>query len=73
MISVTYSLGKEPTLNQKNAVKKAESYLRSSAFSYTGLIKQLEYEKFSNEDAVYGVDSCGVDWNEQAVKKESHT
>ncbi|MBQ3413354.1 Ltp family lipoprotein, partial [Candidatus Saccharibacteria bacterium] len=31
--------------------------------------KQLEYEKFTHDQAVYGVDNCGADWNEQAVKK----
>ncbi len=57
------------TLGEKNALSKAKSYLRYSAFSYDGLIKQLEFEGYSNEEAVYGVDNCGADWNEQAVKK----
>ena len=56
------------TSGQRNALKSAESYLRSSAFSYTGLIEQLEYEGFSNEDATYAADHCGADWKEQAVK-----
>lgn len=67
-ITVTYSLGKEPTVSQKNAVKMAQDYLRYSAFSRKGLISQLEYEGFSNKDAVYGVDNVGADWNEQAVE-----
>lgn len=57
------------TLSQRNAVAKAKSYLNYTAFSYQGLVKQLEYEQFSNADAIYGVDNCGADWNEQAVKK----
>ena len=57
------------TVSQKNAVAKAKSYLGYSAFSYTGLIEQLEYEQFSHADAVYGADNSGADWNEQAVKK----
>ena len=57
------------TTSQKNAVKKAKSYLRTLSFSHDGLVKQLEFEKFSHEDAVYGADHCGADWNEQAVKK----
>lgn len=57
------------TTGQINALKKAKSYLNVSAFSREGLIKQLEFEKFSNEDAVYAVDNCGADWNEQALKK----
>ena len=31
--------------------------------------KQLEFEKFSNGEAIYGVDNCGANWNEQAAKK----
>ena len=38
-------------------------------FSYTGLIEQLEFDKFTHEQAVYGVDQCGADWNAQAAKK----
>jgi len=67
-INIVYSLGKKPTISQKNALKSAKSYLSFSAFSYNGLIKQLEYEEYSHEDAVYAVDNCGADWNEQAVK-----
>lgn len=44
------------------------SYLDFSSFSYTGLIDQLEYEKFTTEQATYAVDNCGADWNAQAVE-----
>ena len=57
------------TVSQKNAVRKAKQYLDTMAFSYEGLISQLEFEQFSHDDAVYGVDNCGADWNEQAAKK----
>lgn len=57
------------TTGQKNARAKATSYLSSSSFSYSGLIKQLEFEGFSTEEATYAVDKCGADWNEQAAKK----
>ena len=57
------------TTGKSNALSKAKSYLNSSAFSRKGLIEQLEYEGFSNDDATYAVDHCGADWNEQAVKK----
>lgn len=40
-----------------------------SGFSYSGLINQLEYEKFTTEEATYGADNCGADWNEQAAIK----
>ena len=57
------------TISQKNAVKKAISYLGYSAFSHDGLVAQLEYEQFSHADAVYGADNSGANWNEQAAKK----
>lgn len=56
------------TVSQKNAIRSAKSYLGYSAFSYTGLIKQLEYEKFSHADAVYGADNSGADWLKQVTK-----
>ncbi len=57
------------TVSQKNAVKKAKSYIGFSAFSHDGLVGQLEYDQFSNADAIYGADNSGADWNEQAAKK----
>lgn len=50
-----------------NALKSANSYLAYSAFSRDGLVDQLEYEKYTHEQAVYAADSCGADWNEQAA------
>lgn len=60
---------KKATTSQKNAVAKAKSYLKFAAFSHQGLVDQLEYEKFSKQDALYGADHCGANWNEQAVRK----
>lgn len=57
------------TTGNEGALNKALSYLNSSAFSYSGLIEQLEYEGFSNSEATYGADHCGADWKEQALKK----
>lgn len=56
------------TTSQSNAVRKAKEYLDFMAFSREGLIEQLEYEGFSNEDATYGADNSGADWMEQAAK-----
>lgn len=62
-----------PTMGETNALKKAKSYLELMSFSYNGLIEQLEYEKFTHEEAVYGADNCGADWNEQAkIKAKSY-
>lgn len=57
------------TVSQRNAVSKAKGYLSYTAFSHDGLVAQLEYEKFSHADAVYGADHSGADWMEQAAKK----
>lgn len=55
------------TVAQQNALRSAESYLNFTAFSYSGLIGQLEYEGYSTEDATWAVDRVGADWNEQAA------
>ena len=56
-------------MGQQNALTKAKQYLKVMAFSEKGLIDQLKYEGFSNDEAEYGVKNCGADWNEQAAKK----
>lgn len=63
--------GSDPdmTMSQKQALGKAKSYLEFSAYSYKGLIRQLEFEKYDNADATFAADNCGADWNEQAAKK----
>lgn len=58
-----------PTVSQQNALESAQSYLSFTAFSYQGLIDQLEYEQYSTEDATWAADNCGADWNQQATKK----
>ena len=57
-----------PTAAQTNARRSASSYLSFSAFSRTGLIKQLMYEHYTKTDATYGVDSLRVNWTNQAIK-----
>jgi len=39
------------------------------AFSREGLIDQLEFEGFTRQEAEYGVDQSGANWNEQAALK----
>lgn len=63
----------EPTeppvpMGHANALKSAQTYLAFSAFSYQGLIDQLLYEGFSQEEADYAAQNCKADWNEQALK-----
>lgn len=56
------------TVGEKNALRSAKSYLSFSAFSYKGLIRQLEFEGYTTAEATYGADHCGADWMEQALK-----
>lgn len=59
----------EPTIGEKNALKKAGQYLDYSAFSEEGLTEQLEYEGFTSSEVKYAVENCGADWYDQAAKK----
>jgi Host cell surface-exposed lipoprotein len=61
----------DATLSQQNALRSAEQYLETSAFSEAGLIEQLSSEagsKFPHADAVFAVEHLHVSWNAQAVK-----
>jgi hypothetical protein len=69
LITVTLTSCFAAATKEDKAVRKAQSYLRSSSFSYSGLIEQLEYSGFTPAEAKYGADKCGANWNEQAVKK----
>ena len=71
-ITITYSLGKEPTTEQKNALKKAESYAKLMHMSKKGIYDQLisEYgEGFDKESAQYAIDNLEWDWNANALEK----
>ena len=56
---------------KKQALGKAVSYLESSAFSKERLYDQLIYEKFTENEARYGVNNIKANWNDQAVKKST--
>lgn len=60
------SSNKTPTTGENNALISAKQYLNTMAFSYSGLIEQLEYEGYTNSEAIYAVNNCGADWYEQA-------
>lgn len=71
-ILIYYSMGKEPTKGQLNALKKAESYSENLHMSKKGIYKQLtsEYgEGFSKEEAQYAIDNMSADWNANALEK----
>lgn len=57
------------TVSQQQAIDKANQYLDYTAFSKSGLAKQLKFEGFSKADAAFAVEHIDVDWNEQAALK----
>ena len=70
-ITIFYSLGKEPTTEEKNALKKAETYSDSLHMSKQGIYNQLtsSVEGFSKEAAQYAIDNIEADWNKNALEK----
>lgn len=60
--------GNTASTEKRNALGSAKNYLNAMPFSHSGLIKQLEFEGYSNEAATYAANNCGADWNQQAVK-----
>jgi hypothetical protein len=48
------------TVSQKNALNKAKDYMSYSSFSRGGLIDQLKYDKFTPDQATYGVNTVGL-------------
>ena len=56
------------TIGESNALRSAKNYLRTMPFSKEGLKEQLEFEGYSESEALYAVNNCGADWKEQAVK-----
>lgn len=56
------------TMGQRNALNQAKSYLSFNGFSHDGLVEQLTFEGYSEEDAIFAADNCGADWNEQALR-----
>lgn len=64
-VTVSSNSGKVTT-EKEQAVKSAKSYIAIMPFSYEGLVKQLEYDGYTNENAKYGATNCGADWYEQA-------
>lgn len=71
-VTIKYSLGKEPTIEQKNALKKAQSYSDTLYMSKQGIYEQLtsEYgEGFDKDSATYAINNVQANWKENALKK----
>lgn len=56
------------TPGQRNALHTARDYLDGQAFSKSGLVHQLVFEKFSRSDARWAVNHVRVSWKGQAVR-----
>lgn len=60
------------TRGQQNAIKSAESYLNHSSFSKEELIHQLEFEKYTSEEASFAIEyleqNNKVNWYDEAVE-----
>ncbi len=52
----------------EQALKIAREYLDSSPFSKEGLIAQLLYDKFTEEEAAYAIQRCAGDWMQEALE-----
>lgn len=71
-IIITFSLGKEPSTEYKNALKTAERYAKSLHMSKQAIYNQLisEYgEGFESDAAQYAIDNIEWDWNANALSK----
>lgn len=61
----------EPSVprQHRNALGKAEDYLKIGHWSYQDLVYQLEYHEFPSDAVEYAMANIEVDWNEQALGK----
>ena len=70
-IIIYYSMGKEPSLEYKNALKTANTYSSLQHMSKQGIYDQLtsEYgEAFPADAAKYAIEHMTADWNYNALK-----
>lgn len=71
-LTIIYSLGKEPSIEYKNALKKAQSYCENLHMSKQGIYEQLtsEYgEDFEKDAARYAIDNLECDYKANALAK----
>ena len=71
-IIITYSLGKAPSKEELNALKKAESYSELMHMSKKAIYDQLtsKYgEAFDKKAAQYAIDNIKADWKANALAK----
>lgn len=54
-------------LNERAAIA-AKEFITFMPLSYSQLVKQLEKEGYTHDQAVYGADNCKADWKELAAR-----
>lgn len=64
--SLQVTVFKGVTQGERNAAQSAREYVALMSFSEEGLYGQLLYEKYTEEEARYGVEHCGADWYGEA-------
>lgn len=64
-----YAAAKADAYTKEEAVARAQEYLNALPHSYNDLLYQLTYIGYSEEEAVFALEHCGADWNEQAVRQ----
>jgi len=55
------------TTGDREALADARQYLGFEAFSFQGLITQVEFDGFSKVQATYGVEHSGANWSREAL------
>ena len=55
------------TTGDREALADAHQYLGFEAFSFQGLITQVEFDGFSRAQATYGVEHSGANWNKEGL------
>lgn len=71
-VTLVYSQGRKPTIEDSNALKKAQSYSDNFHMSKQGIYEQLisSYgEGFTVEAAQYAIEHINADWNYNALQK----
>ena len=56
------------TAGQRNALRTAQDYLQTQAFSKSGLVEQLKFEDYSRSEARWAVNHVHVSWYAEAVQ-----
>lgn len=68
-ISIVYSMGRKPTISEKNALKQAQQYSETLHGSKTNIHDYLIRNGFTEEETQYALDNLNVDYKKNALEK----